>query len=120
MIIVYIGAIVLIGAIILIIVGMRDREDRVDLLEERLSDIVSRGETVSSLEDVELSQPISERIFIPMARKMGEFALRFTPQNALDQTAQKIELAGNPPGLEPTIFWSTRLVLQLERELFCY
>jgi tight adherence protein C len=106
--IVIIGIIVLIGAIILIVVGMGDREDRVDALEARLSDYVSRGETISSLEDVELSQPLSDRIIIPMARKMGEIALRFTPQNALDQTAYKIELAGNPRGLEPTIFWATR------------
>ena len=106
--IVIIGVIVLIGAIILIVVGMRDRSDRIDPLEERLSDYVSRGETISSLEDVELSQPISERIFIPLARKMGEIALRFTPQNALDQTAHRIEMAGNPKGMEPTIFWATR------------
>ncbi len=106
--IVIIGAIVLIVAIILILVGMADREDRVDPLEERLSDYVSRGELITSLEDVELSQPISERIFIPIARKLGEIALRFTPQNALDQTAHKIELAGNPRGMEPTIFWATR------------
>ncbi len=106
--IVIIGIIVLIVAIILIVVGMGDREDRVDALEARLSDYVSRGETISSLEDVELSQPLSERIIIPLARKMGEIALRFTPQNALDHTAHKIELAGNPRGMEPTIFWATR------------
>jgi tight adherence protein C len=55
-----------------------------------------------------MSQPLSERVVLPMARKLGELAIRFTPQNALDDTAKKIELAGNPRGLEPTIFWASR------------
>ena len=99
--------IILIGAVILVIVGLRDREDQVDPLEERLNEFVNRGELVS-LEEVEMSQSITERIVYPIARRLGELALRFTPQNALDDTARKIELAGNPRGLEPTIFWASR------------
>jgi tight adherence protein C len=99
--------IILIGAVILVIVGLRDRADQVDPLEERLNEFVNRGELVS-LEEVEMSQSITERIVYPVARRLGELALRFTPQNALDDTARKIELAGNPRGLEPTIFWASR------------
>lgn len=99
--------IVLIGAVILVIVGLRDREDQVDPLQDRLNEFVNRGELVS-LEEVEMSQSITERIVYPIARRLGELALRFTPQNALDDTARKIELAGNPRGLEPTIFWASR------------
>ena len=99
--------IILIGAVILVIVGLRDREDQVDPLEERLNEFVNRGDLVS-LEEVEMSQSITERIVYPIARRLGELALRFTPQNALDDTARKIELAGNPRGLEPTIFWASR------------
>jgi len=99
--------IILIGAVILIIVGLRDREDQVDPLQDRLNEFVNRGELVS-LEEVEMSQSITERIVYPVARRLGELALRFTPQNALDDTARKIELAGNPRGLEPTIFWASR------------
>lgn len=99
--------IILIGAVILIIVGLRDRADQVDPLQDRLNEFVNRGELVS-LEEVEMSQSITERIVYPVARRLGELALRFTPQNALDDTARKIELAGNPRGLEPTIFWASR------------
>ncbi|MEA3349213.1 MAG: type II secretion system F family protein [Chloroflexota bacterium] len=105
--IVVVGGVVLIGAVVLVIVGERDREDKVDPLQERLNEFVSRGDMVS-LEEVEMSQSLTDRIVFPMARKLGEFALRFTPQNALDDTARKIELAGNPRGLEPTIFWAAR------------
>jgi tight adherence protein C len=51
---------------------------------------------------------------------MGEIALRFTPQNALDQTAYKIELAGNPRGMEPTIFWATRFGAAIAVAVFLF
>jgi tight adherence protein C len=44
---------------------------------------------------------------------MGEFALRYTPQNALQSTAHKIELAGNPRGLDPTILWGLRFLIAI-------
>ncbi|HEX7973084.1 MAG TPA: type II secretion system F family protein [Anaerolineales bacterium] len=102
---------ILIGAAVLVIVGMKDRKG-VDPLESRLAEFAARGETVS-LEEIELSQPISDRIFLPLARKFGEFATRFTPQNALQSTTHKIELAGNPKGLDPALFWMARFVLAL-------
>jgi tight adherence protein C len=48
-----------------------------------------------------------------MARRLGNLALRFTPQNAIQQTQRKLELAGNPRGLEPTLFWMSRFILAL-------
>jgi tight adherence protein C len=95
------------GAITLVAVGLRDSSKRIDPLEERLAEYASRGET-ASLEEIELSQPITERVIFPAARKFGEFASRFTPQNALQDTARKLELAGNPRGLDPTIFLAAR------------
>lgn len=106
---VIIGVIVLGGAITLVIVGLSDTPDRVDPLQERLAEFVERGELVD-LEEIELSQPLSERVFFPMARRIGEIALRFTPQNALQVTAQKLELAGNPRGVDPTLFWAMRFI----------
>lgn len=107
-----IALVVLVGAIILIIVGLRDREDRADPLQERLSEYVSQGE-LASLEEIEMSQSFSDRVIIPFARRLGEIALRFTPQNAIDETERKIELAGNPRGLDPTLFWAARFGLAL-------
>ena len=104
---VVIGVIVLLGAGILVFIGLRDSGDQIDPLQERLADFASRGET-ATLEEIELSQPISERVILPAARKFGEFASRFTPQKALQDTAQKLELAGNPRGMEPTIFLAAR------------
>ncbi len=103
-----VGIVVVIGAIALVVVGVRDTRSS-DPLQERLAEFAARGET-ASLEEIELSQPLSERIFIPLARKFGEFATRFTPQNAILTTEHKLELAGNPKGLDPALFWALRFV----------
>jgi tight adherence protein C len=102
---------IILGAGILVFVGMRDSGGE-DPLQNRLAEFAARGET-ASLEEIELSQPLTERIIYPMARKLGEVALRFTPQNALLSTQKKLELAGNPRGLEPTLFWISRFVAAL-------
>ncbi|MBN2548615.1 MAG: type II secretion system F family protein [Anaerolineales bacterium] len=105
-------AAILIGAIVLIIVGMRDADREVDPLQQRLAEYAASGETVS-LEQIELSQPLSERIILPFARKLGEFVTRFTPQNALQSTQRKLELAGNPKGLDPALLWALRFILAI-------
>jgi tight adherence protein C len=100
--------VVVVGAIILILVGLRDRDNRGDPLQDRLNEFAGSGEDLASLEEIEMSQSLMDRVVIPIAYRFGEFALRFTPQNALEATARKIELAGNPRGLEPTLFWAAR------------
>jgi len=107
--IIIIGVLVIGGAIALIVVGLRDANKQIDPLQERLADYASRGES-ATLEEIELSQPITERIFVPAARKFGEFAIRFTPQNAMQDIARKLELAGNPRGMDPTLFLASRFL----------
>jgi tight adherence protein C len=97
------------GAVALIVIGMRARYES-DPLQQRLAEYAATGKT-ASLEQIELSQPLTERIIFPVARRLGEFVVRFTPQNALQTTARKLELAGNPRGLEPATFWALRIFL---------
>jgi tight adherence protein C len=103
-----IGFVILVGAIILVIVGIRSPQGS-DPLEERLAEYAARGETVS-LEEIELSQPFSQRIVIPIAKRMGEFVMRFTPQNAITSMSKKVELAGNPGNVDPAIFFALRFL----------
>lgn len=99
---------VIIGAMILVFVGLRSQDD-FDPLQMRLADYVDRGE-MATLEEIELSQPFSERIIYPIARKLGEIALRFTPQNAIQSISLKLELAGNPGNIDPAIFFAARFL----------
>ena len=98
-----VGAVILV-AVIMIVIGVRDAGEG-DPLHDRLADYAERGE-ITDLEEIELSQPLTERVFFPIARKMGELALRFTPQNAIHQTSKKLVLAGNPGGMDATVIWA--------------
>jgi len=103
--------VVLLIAVVLVVVGLRNSQG-VDPLEERLAEFAERGE-LASLHDIEMSQPFLERIIIPLANRLGEVALRVTPQKALDQIQRKLEMAGNPRGIEPTTFFAARFILAL-------
>lgn len=107
---IFIGIIVVL-TVALIVVGMRNRQDETPL-DERLAEYISRGEEVS-LEEIELSQPITERVIVPIVQKIGELTEKFTPQNAIEETEKKLELAGNPPGIDPTIFWAARFIVAI-------
>ena len=105
-------AIVLVVIIAVVAVSWRrnapGEED--DPLQARLAEFIQRGD-VSSLEEIELSQPFSERVIIPVVRRIGEFSARFTPQKAIQDTARRLELAGNPWPIDAATFLAIRFIL---------
>jgi len=106
------GAVVLLGAIAVVIVSLRRNaqgEDD-DPLQARLAEYIQRGD-VTSLEEIELSQPFSQRVLIPLISRIGEFSARFTPQKAIQNTARKLELAGNPWPIDAATFLAIRFIL---------
>jgi tight adherence protein C len=106
------GVIVLIGAIAVIVVSLRrnSQGEEDDPLQARLAEFIQRGD-VTSLEEIELSQPFSERVIVPVVRRIGEFSARFTPQKAIQDTARKLELAGNPWPVDAATFLAIRFIL---------
>ena len=95
---------VLTGAIILVVAGIRkSRSQEIDPLAERLAEYSQRGETVS-LEELELAQPFSERVVMPIMRRLGELSSRFTPQHVVEQTRIRLEMAGNPGRMDASTF----------------
>lgn len=100
--------VILIIAGVLVAVGLRREAE--DPLEARLAEFAERGE-VASLREVEMSQSFVERVVLPLANNLGGFALRFTPQQALDDIQLKLEQAGNPKGLNPTNFLAIRFLV---------
>jgi tight adherence protein C len=103
-----IGFVVLVSAVILVFVGINSPQGS-DPLEDRLAEYAARGET-ASLEEIELSQPFSQRIIVPIAKRMGNFVMKFTPQNAITSMSKKLELAGNPGNMDPAVFFALRFV----------
>jgi tight adherence protein C len=103
--------VVIVGAVILVIVGLRSPKDA-DPLQTRLAEFSTR-ERPLTLEEIEMSLSFSERVIMPNLRKFGEFAAKFTPQASLNEARQLIELAGNPRGLDPTMLWAARIGLTI-------
>jgi len=106
------GVFILIMAIAIIIFSLRRNaagEDD-DPLQARLAEFIQRGD-VASLEEIELSQPFSERVSIPFIRRVGEFSARFTPQKAIQDTSRRLELAGNPWPVDAPTFLAIRFIL---------
>lgn len=106
-----IGFVVLIVVVGVISVGLRQRsQEEEDPLQARLAEYLQRGDVVS-LEEIELSQPFTERVIIPIVRRIGEISARFTPQKAIQDTAKRMELAGNPWPIDAATFLAIRFIL---------
>lgn len=94
---------VVIIAIILTVIGLRSPEfDENRILNDRLDELSQSGEPLE-LRNLEMSLPFQERVIYPIARRLGEFATRFTPQNAMQSIEKKLELAGVSSSIDPTI-----------------
>lgn len=94
---------------VLVFIGIKNPKAKSDqVLLERLDEFSQTGQQVD-LEKLEMSQPFVERVIYPIARKLGEITVKFTPQNWLNSISRKLELGGNPGKIDPSVF----LVLQL-------
>jgi tight adherence protein C len=111
---VFIGIVVLAGIGAAVFFGLRyarqNSQDDIDPVMARLAEASQRGEQVS-LEQAELQQPFSERVILPIVKKIGEVSTRFTPQKVLQDTTRKLELGGNPGRLDASTFLATRFVI---------
>lgn len=72
-------------------------------LATRIDEFAAREEIVS-IEEIELSMPITDRIFVPLIRRASEFVVRFTPQKTLESTTRMLELAGSPRNMSAAEF----------------
>lgn len=100
---------VIVLAVALVYVAQRLPRQDEDPLNQRLAEFSQRGEVVS-LDEIELSQPFTERVIYPMLRQLGEMAARNTPQNALQETTRKLELAGKAGQIDAPMFLASRFV----------
>lgn len=107
------GAVIIIVAILVIAVSLRrNTQNEDDPLQARLAEFIQRGD-VTSLEEIELSQPFAERVLLPLINRIGEISARFTPQKVIQDTERKFELAGNPWPINAATFLAIRFVLSV-------
>jgi tight adherence protein C len=105
---VILGLLVLLGALIALGIRLLRRAEG-DPLQDRLMEYGARDVPVS-MEEVEMSLSFSDRVLLPIVRGMAHLVVRFTPQQTLESTAHKLEVAGLSRRMSASEFWTIRLV----------
>ena len=100
-------AVIMIAGIVLVIVGMT-RPAQTDAIGERLSQFTERTMT---LDELELQQPFSQRVLIPLARAILAQAGKYGPKQSAERLKTNLQQAGNPGNMTPTMFSGIRMVL---------
>ncbi len=98
------------GGLGLAVVGLAKSRRTTESIEDRLADFGTLERT-PTLEEIELSQPFSERVLLPLITGLAEFAMRFSPAKSRDVLQHKLDLAGNP--YELTRFVGLRVLAAL-------
>src|SRR5947207_1508560 len=99
--------VVLIGGIVLIIYGMT-RPAQTDVIGDRLTQFTERTMT---LDELELQQPFSQRVLVPMTRVMLGQLGKYGPKQSADRLKLSLQQAGNPGNITPIMFSGMRIVL---------
>lgn len=92
-------------AVLFIFFGLAQTLGRPSQVQQRLE---LYGPQPRSLEEIELSQPFSERVFVPLVRGMSRMITRLSPQRNTENVRHLLDLAGNPHNWTPSDFLGVR------------
>jgi tight adherence protein C len=100
-------------AVLLIVAGLRAARapEQEDPLMARLAEAAQRGEEVTSLEQIEMQAPFTQRVLLPFLQRIGELSTTFTPQKVLEDIRTKLERAGNPARIDAPTFLASRFLV---------
>jgi tight adherence protein C len=101
------GLVVFVGLVLLIVRLLGSQEPT--SVDDRL-DAFATLEKPPTLEEIELSQPFTQRVLVPLMEGLAGLAKRFTPQESLENIRHNLELAGSPYGWSPVQFMGLRLL----------
>jgi tight adherence protein C len=104
------GLLVLTGLTVLGIRLVRSQETT--SLEDRIEEFATLDQP-PTLEEIELSQPFTQRVLIPLVEGLARLARRFTPQERMEAIRHRLDLAGNPYGWSAMQFLGLRLLATL-------
>ncbi|CAN5525181.1 type II secretion system F family protein [soil metagenome] len=105
--IVIILVLLVLGSVALILMGTRGSKSSARI-EERLAQYVDNPTT---MEELELMLPFSERVLAPVILKVARSASRLTPRSNIEKLKQNLLEAGSPSKVGPSEFLGLRLVV---------
>ncbi len=104
-------AILAAGGVLLIVWALLGAHN-VDPVQARLTQLGTL-EGVTSLEEIELQQPIMDRTLRPIMRRLSGVGTRLTSRNRVGRTESKLAEAGYPYGLRTLDFMGLKVVVAL-------
>ena len=103
---------IVVAVVIIILLGIIGlslvRNDNNDALTRRINEYAAREE-VATIEEIELSLGIGERVIIPILHRFGSLISRFAPQQLLERTTKQLEQAA----------WTISAATFMALALFC-
>jgi tight adherence protein C len=103
-----IGLAVVLFAIVALIVVSMFQPAQTDVIGDRLSQFTERTMT---LDELELQQPFSQRVLLPLTRTILGQLGKFGPKQSAERLKVSIQQAGNPANLTPVMFSGMRMAL---------
>lgn len=101
---------VLLFAIVLIAITLMRSSRQPDGINERLSQFTERPLTLA---EMELQQPFSQRVLLPLARNILALLGKLSPKQSAERIRLNLQQAGNPGNLSPTMFSGIRMGLSI-------
>ncbi len=101
-----------IGTVVLVRYGTGTAAGTGDI-QSRLEEYASRSDAPLTLEEIELSQPFSERVVRPMLVNLSKAAGKLSPSKSREAASLQLQLAGNPYGWGPSEFFGLRVFVAL-------
>jgi tight adherence protein C len=93
----------------LVLIGLQ-RARQPDAIGERLNQFTERA---LSLEEMELQQPFTQRVLLPIARSILSTLGKNTPAKSMERLRVNLQQAGNPGNITPQMFIGIRITLAL-------
>jgi tight adherence protein C len=98
------------AAVFFVFAGLMRRQPQVDLLDARLA-VYDEPTVPRTLDEIEMSQPFSERFLRPFFDRIGRRVASLQPRDRAQKLQALIDLAGRPLGMNAGSFVALQLVL---------
>lgn len=109
-----VGIALIAGAILLVRFGLSATQGAGGSdIQSRLEEYASRSDAPLTLEEIELSQPFSQRVVRPMLVGLSTFFSRLSPSKSREAMELKLQLAGKPYNWGPTEFFGLRIFVAI-------
>jgi tight adherence protein C len=100
------GGLLVIG--VALVIFSLTRSAQTDIIGDRLSQFTERSMTLSELE---LEQPFSQRVLVPLMRTLFNTIGKYGPKQSAERLRLNLQQAGNPGNLNPVMFSGIRMAL---------